>query len=358
MNISISTYQVKEGDSLESVAVQLGISAEALKRYHNTYCDLKNLIGIDLRGVHEVMIPPREKITELKEDQRQITLSSNLPSFYLTEGFYASSYEATERFEQQDEEDLTIDYSVSVKLREMADKGFLAEVKTSGFKKNGQSSDDKISMLSLACMESISPIVFIVPAQGKIKGFYEHNALIKKFENKRPDLEDFFIGDISKAYFDRFHKSIANENYLMRQFRSELLYQVLFPEMDCFRRKKEWEDSFYVAPNSFPVKCRFHTEYNFENPDEVEIIISGKIEDVCSLQELLRGVKFEELPEDKVTGEIELHYTTHKETKQLKKIEANIILLHQGELYRKHDLILRAKEEEKAIKKFSTLVEE
>ncbi len=57
MNISISTYQVKRGDTLESVAGQLGISAEALKRYHNTYCDLKNLIGSDFRGVQEIMIP-------------------------------------------------------------------------------------------------------------------------------------------------------------------------------------------------------------------------------------------------------------------------------------------------------------
>jgi hypothetical protein len=357
MNISISIYQVKEGDTLESVAVQLGISAEALKRYHNTYCDLKNLIGSDLRGVYEIMIPPSEKITELKEDQRQISLSSNLPSLHLTEGFYALNYEVSEQFEQQDEEDLIIDYSVSLKLREIVDKGFVAEVKTSDFTKNGQYPDEKMSLLSLACMESISPIAFMVPAQGKIKGFYDHKTLVKKFESKRPALETFFIGDLSKIYFDQFYKSLSNENYLLKQFRSALLYQVLFPEMDCFRRKKEWEESFYVVPNSFPVKCRFHTEYNFENPEDVEIIINGKIEGDRSLQELLKGLKFEESPEDQVSGEIELHYTTSKETKQLKKIEASIILLNHGEMYRKHDLILLAKEEEKPLRKFSTLID-
>lgn len=357
MSISISTYQVKREDTLESVAEQLGISAEALKRYHNTYCDLKNLIGVDLRGVHEIIIPPSEKIAEIKESQKEVSLTQNLSSVYLTTKLYASNYEVTERFEQYDKEDVEINYSVSVQLRETMDKGFVAELKTSGFKKNNQDSDDKISLLSLACIESISPIPFLIPAQGKIKGFYEHKALIKKFENKRPDLEDFFIGETSKAYFNRFHKSLANENYLLKQFWSALLYQVLFPEMDCFRRKKEWEESFYVIPNTFPVKCLFHTEYNFENPDDVEIIIKGKIVEDCSLQELLKGVKFEELPEEKVTGEIELYYTTHKETKQLKKIEANIILFHQEELYRKHNLTLRAKEEEKQIRKFSTLLD-
>lgn len=357
MNISILTYQVKRGDTLESVAEQLSISTEALKRYHNTYCDLKNLIGVDLRGVHEIIVPPGEKIIELKENKKQISLSSNLPSLHLTEDFYAFNYEVTERFEQQNKEDLVINYSVSVKLREMMEKGFLTEVKTSGFKKDGQSTDDKISLLSIACMESISPIAFIVPAQGKIKGFYEHKTLVKKFDSKRPDLEDFFIGEISKSYFNQFHKIIANENYLLKQFRSTLLYQVLFPEMDCFRRKNEWEENFHVVANSFSVKCRFHTEYNFENTDDVEIVIKGKIVDDCNLQELLKGVRFEELIEEKIEGELELHYTTHKETKQLKKIEASITLLHQEELYWKHSLVLTAKKDEKPFRKFSTLLE-
>jgi len=355
MNRSISTYQLREEDTLASVAIQLGISAEALKRYHNTYCDLKNLIGNDIGNIREIVIPPSEKIVELKEDQRQISLSSNLPSLHLTEGFYALNYEVSERFEQQNEEDLIIDYSVSLKLRETADKGFVAEVKTSDFAKNGQAPDDKMSLLSLACIESIFPIALTVPAQGKIKGFYDYKTLVKQFESKRPDLEDFFIGEINKTYLDKFHTSINNENYLLKQCRSALIYQILFPEMDWFRRKNEWEESFYVVPNSFPVKCRLHTDYNFENPDNVEIIIKGKIEGDCSLQELLKGVKFEELPEDQVTGEIELHYTTSKKSKKLKKIEASIVLINQGEMYRRHNLILLAKE--KPLRKFSTLID-
>ncbi|MCW3161470.1 LysM peptidoglycan-binding domain-containing protein [Chryseobacterium oryctis] len=357
MSISISTYQVKAGDTLESVAEQLGISTEYLKRYHNTYCDLKNLIGTNLIGIHEIMLPPREKIAEFKENQKQISARSNLPSVYLNKDFYAYNYEASERFEQAGKEDLKVNYLVSIKSQELKDKGFVVEMKTSEFEKQDESPDDKISMLSLACMESISPVAFSVPAQGKIKGFYDYQALVKKFESKRPDLESFFVGEINKNYIDKFGTSIKNEEYLLKQFCSSLLYQVLFPEMDWFRRQKEWEGKFYVIPNSFSVKCRFHTEHNFESSDDVEIFIGGKIEDDCSLQELLKGVKLEEPSENTITGEIELRYTTSKETKRLKKIEASIILLHQEELYLKHDLTLTEKEEKK-IRKFSTLVEE
>lgn len=345
MNISISTYEIKYGDTLDSVAEQFGISAEALKRHHNTYCDLKNLIGNDPKGISQILIPPREKIAQIKEKQSEISQLNNLPSIYLTPQFYASDYDVIQRFEENDTEDLEINYSTSVSLVKTNDKGFLAEVKTCDFRKKGQIADDKISMLSLACTDSISPLQFTIPAQGKITGFYDHKNLVKKFENKRSDLEDFFIGDISNAYFIQFYNYLIDENSLLKQFTSTLLYQVLFPKMDWFHRKTEWEENFYVIPNSFPVKCQFNSEYDFQNPSTAEIIIKGKIVEDYSLYELLKGLKFEESPEDKLTGDIELHYTIDKETKQLKKIEASIILFHGEEIYIKQHLKLKAKEE-------------
>ncbi|WP_379968310.1 LysM peptidoglycan-binding domain-containing protein [Epilithonimonas sp. UC225_85] len=355
MNISISTYEIKYGDTLDSVAEQFGISAEELKRYHNTYSDLKNLIEYNLNGLSEIFIPPRERIIEIQKNQKELSLASGLPSLYLTAGFYASNYKVTERIEQIDKEDIEINYSTSVSLQETKDKGFVAEIQTSGFKKHGQTPDDKISMLSLACTESISPIKFSVPAQGKINGFDDHKELIKKFENKRPDLESFFTGEISTVHFNQFYENLIDENYLLKQFSSALLYQVLFPKMDWFHRKTEWKENFYVIPNSFPVKCLFHCEYNFENPETVETIIKGKIAEECSLQELLKGVKFDESPEDKLKGDLELHYTTNKETKQLKNVEASIMLFHNEEFYRKYNLKLIAKENIK--QKFNTLID-
>jgi len=350
MSISISTYQVKKGDTLESVAKKLEISVEALKRYHNTYCELQNLIGHDLNGVHEIFIPPAEKIAELKETQKTIELTSQLPSVYVTESFYTPGYEVTERWEQQDKEEVAISYLVSLQLQKIIDKGFVAEVKTSGFRKDGQTPDDKISQLSQACMESISSFSFIVPVPGKIKGFHDHKSIVRKFENKRPDLESFFTGEVSQTYFNSFYTSLKNEGYLLKQFRSTLLYQVLFPEMDWFGRKKEWEEDFYLAVNSFPVKCRCKTGYHHDHPDTIEMIISGNSIEGFSLQELIRGAASEEIPEDSAAGEIEIKYTTDKVTKQLLRADATLILWQEGEVYRKHTVTLAGKKQEREMK--------
>lgn len=113
--------------------------------------------------------------------------------------------------------------------------------------------------------------------------------------------------------------------------------------MNWFHSKKGWTEYYNIIPDSFPVKCHFHTEYDFENFNHAEVIIKGKIIDACSLQELLRGVRIDEFPGEKINGEIELKYTFHKEGKQLKRIEADIVLLHTEEIYKKYSLLLTAK---------------
>lgn len=343
MGIHILTYHVKKGDTIQSVAEKLGIPAETLKRYHNTYCDLKDLIGHDLTGVYEIMIPSPETITELKKSQKYKQVNQILSPFYLTKDFYTSQYKVSESFARSGREDLSITYSLSVELREASNKGFIAEIETADFSKADEFPDDKMSQLSLFCMKNISPIAFLIPAQGKIKGFYDHNAIVKKFEDRRFALNDFFIGETSHNYLNTFCENLKNENDLLKQFCSKPLYQILFPEINWLYSKKDWKDYYDVVPDSFPVQCHFHTEYDFENLNYVEITIKGRIIDDCSLQELLKGVRIDEFQGEKVSGEIELKYILHKERKQLEKIEACIILLHEEEIYQKYRLLMTAK---------------
>lgn len=179
MNINILTYHVQKSDTIQSVAEKLGIPAETLKRYHNTYCDLKDLIGHDLTGIYEIMVPSSETITELKKGQKYKEANEVFSLFYLTKDFYASDYEVSESFAQLEREDLNIKYSVSVKLHETMNKGFIAEIETTDFRKADEFPDDKMSQLSLSCMKNICPIAFLIPAQGKIKDFMIIRQLLK-----------------------------------------------------------------------------------------------------------------------------------------------------------------------------------
>ena len=333
MNISISTYHIKQGDTLASVAEELGVAVDELRKYHNTYCDIKNLIGYDLKGFHEILIPPLNVITELKEKKHIQVKDGELPAYYLSKNFYAKEYQVKEKFEKSLTEDLEVDYLFHIALRETANEGFIAETYCSGFKKQNETMDDKISSLSIACMNSISPIAFTVLAQGKIKGLYNHKDIIQKFLSKKQDIEDFFVGEISKKYINKFQENIGDENFLLKQFSATLLYQTVFPKMDWFHKKTSWEEEWYIVQNSFPVKFRFEAEYNHEDNEFIETIIHGNMQDIYSVQELLRGIKFKEKVDNPASVEIELRYKTHKVTRRFSKGEASVTIWHEEEIY-------------------------
>ena len=140
---------------------------------------------------------------------------------------------------------------------------------------------------------------------------------------------------------DKFAESLSNKQYFEKQLRSTLLYQVLFPKMTWFHKYDTWKDEFYLVKNSFPLNCIFNADFIHLDDDQIQTDIKGEIEDKISLQELLKGRKFEEEPEEPVVGVLEIKYTTQKQTKQLISAEAGIALLHEGEIYRKQKINLK-----------------
>ncbi len=53
------------------------------------------------------------------------------------------------------------------------------------------------------------PIDFIINEQGKITGFADHKKILQTFADQRKNLENFFIGEISKTYLDTFKNTIT-----------------------------------------------------------------------------------------------------------------------------------------------------
>ena len=55
------TYKIRKGDTLQSVADALGIDAQELRRYHNIYCELPDLIEADFKSHLKLLILAPEK---------------------------------------------------------------------------------------------------------------------------------------------------------------------------------------------------------------------------------------------------------------------------------------------------------
>ena len=341
MENSFLIYEVKDTDSLGSIAASIGITAEELRDFHNANCREAGLLWFNgLTGIQKVVIPKNYKsATQIQKENSDV-----VPSKSVSPEFYAETYQVVESYESDFENKVEIEYIVDITLqedRENPGKSLIASVHCYDFKKNGEKPDDKMSELSIACAESIAPINFIISEEGAISGIFEFEKLLTTFEEKRKDLEDFYIGEVSKKYMDKFAESLSNQEYFEKQLSTTLLYQVLFPKMIWFHKYKVWKDEFYLVKNSFPLNCIFKADFIHLDDDQIQTDIKGEIEDKISLQELLKGRKFEEEPEEPVVGVVEIKYTTQKQTKQLISAEAGIALLHEGEIYRKQKINLK-----------------
>ena len=333
-------YDVKPDDTLTKIGQKIGMSEDEVRDFHNHNCERNGLMWFNgLLGVQKLVLPKNFKsAAQIKKEN-----SAAVPSKFLSPAFYADTYQVVESYESDFEKKVDITYTLDIQLKELEEnqiKKWVASVQSHDFKKNGQKPDDKMSELSIACAESIAPIKLNISTEGKISGVFEFEKLLSTFEEKRKDLENFFIGEVSTKYMDKFAGSLSNQKYFEKQINSTLLYQLLFPEMAWFHRESEWKETFHPVKNSFSTQCSFNIIFNHLNDQEIETDIKGEIQDKVSLQELLRGKKLNEEPEEAVVGVLELKYTTDKVSKQMLKAEAGIALFHEGELYRKQKIVL------------------
>lgn len=336
----LTIYDVKPSDTLEKIGSGIGMTANEVRDFHNANCEQQGLMYFNsLVGIQKIILPKNHKsAAQIKKEN-----SAVLPARLLSPDFYAETYEVVESYESDFENKLEINYTLDIKLTKIEEnhvENFVASVHCYDFKKNGEKPDDKMSELSIACAESIAPIKFIISNEGKISGIFEFEKLLKTFEEKRKDLEDFYIGEVSKKYMDKFAESLSNKEHFEKQLRSTLLYQVLFPQMAWFHKYDAWKDEFYLVKNSFPLNCICKAEFIHLDEEQIQTDIKGEIEDRVSLQELLKGRRFEEEPEEPVVGVVEIKYTTQKQTKQLIAAEAGTALLREGEVYRKQKIKL------------------
>lgn len=335
MEIDFLQYQVRNGDTLTSIASRLGMTSEELKLFHNSHCQKMDKVWFEnLNEVKNIFVPTNFKTKAQKEQERKKSVPEQL-----SDSFFAQKYTVNETFENPFESPVNITYSIELNLRKDKNAGrYILSYLQKDFKSDGNTPDDKISSLSIACMQSIMPLEFVINEQGNITGFADHKKITDTFSEQRKELEEFYVGEIFQHYLNMFERSINDEMFLLQQFQSTLLFQTLFPKIEWFHKKTKWKESFHLVQNSFPVQCELNIEQENEDEDSVLTIVNGKITELCTSQEIIRGIRLHEKTSDPASGNILLEYTTHTKNKNLLQAKASVLLSHKEESIHQHHI--------------------
>ncbi|WP_126654018.1 LysM peptidoglycan-binding domain-containing protein [Chryseobacterium aureum] len=335
MEIDFLQYQVRNGDTLTSIASRLGMTSEELKLFHNSHCQKMEKVWFEnLNEVKNICVPTNFKTETQKEEERK----KSFPSGF-SESFLSKTYTVNETFENPFHPSVSIDYIIELALhKNKSTDQYILSYSQNDFKSNGTTPDDKVSCISIACMQSIMPLDFIMNEQGIITGLADHKKITEIFSGQRRELEEFYIGEVVQNYMDTFERSIQDEWFLLKQLKSTLLFQTLFPKTDWFQKETKWKEPFYFLQNSFPVQCEINIEQKNKGDQSVLTLLKGKITGFCTPQEILRGIQLQGPASQPAQGNIVLEYTTHKKNKNLLHAKASVLLSHEEACIHQHHI--------------------
>ena len=270
MNINeFLKYKVQKGDTLTNVALRIGMNPIDLKFFHNERSSVEDYIHLETLSPHKIIYIPlnNRSSTELLKEQ-----FSERPNRNFTADFYSQNYHVNETIENFGEDKIVIDYNVLIDV-----KDDIVTLHQQNFLKQNKFPDDKMSDLALACTNSILPLSFQVSSNGEIISSFDHQSTIQRFKDKRSEIEEYHIGEVSKSYLDTFEYGLNNESYFLNQMKNSSLYHLLFPKLEWFYKTNTWEEKLYFSshfkPKAYQLTATYHHHKTF-----VDSTIVGKSE--------------------------------------------------------------------------------
>ena len=313
-------YKVKKGDTLQLIAEKLQISVNDLRHYHNMRCELWELLEQKLTSKTErIIVPSEEELASLQGHQQAVQKELERPSRYLDKKFYAKDYDVKEVVITSDNEVKT-DYSLSLQM---------------------EKAETKFTELATACMQAIQPLKYHLSINGGITDIENHREIIERFRQKRTDIESYFEGELAKSYTDAFYEKLIDKEYILERLQMSFLNQVLFPRMEWFHKDNEkWEEEFCPVQGSDFIPYELEAEVVFEE-EEIVTTVKGELRRNYNLWDLLDGIRAID-DATPIRSSFEITYRTKRDTQQLLKVDAEIMLYNEGKLYRKNSINLKS----------------
>lgn len=341
MNNEFEIYEIKPNETLSQIAKRFEMSSEELQAFHNLHYKKAGLMWFsNFVGINKILVPTNYKSkAERKKEHQQ-----NFPPKEFFKEFYEKKYTVKETFENDLNEILEINYQIELQISDENEET-IVQIRNKNFTKNKNTVDDKISSITIACMGAVSPIGFMMDEKGNLKKLAHPEIYSKRFLEKRKEIEEDFIGEVTTVFFDKFQKMWENPDVVFEKFQSQLLYQLLFPSMNWFHKSDEWQDKKNLAPNSFPVKMNFNATYEHEETEFATTKITGTIAEEISIQDILRGIKLDKILDNSSEAFAYFNYFTDKKTKILNSTDAKIILTFEDKSILSHSISITAMRE-------------
>jgi hypothetical protein len=254
------TYKIRKGDTLESVAHELGIAARELRRYHNIYCPIRDLIEADFKSHLEILIlAPVNSVNaekkSIEDGTVKVVLKNDYTLPFLLRGL-DKKYKVHYTSEVGDQID-AIDMEVHVKWLAVDKNKFqLFEInKAATIYINAEKPDTVMDELGAKTAEIIYPLKIVVDGSGKWIDVYNYNEIVSRWEDTKREILDYYEGEVTNAYIEHTEYALESSKTLLASLSSDYFLRSFFNGIYVG----------YTANYSFENKVSFPLEKNEES---------------------------------------------------------------------------------------------
>lgn len=258
------TYKIKKGDTLASVARDLGVEADELRWYHNMYCEIQDLIEADFKSYSQFLIlAPEKYIDDRKEKEdkkgKKVTLASNHILPFVADRInkdYKVQY--TTVFGDQVD---TLEMETSVKWLATDKNSFhLFEINRDAIKVNNELPDTVMDELAAKTAKVLYPLKIVVDDTGKWIAVYNFDEIENRWKDIKEAILDYYEGEVVENYIDHADYALESSDSLFKLLASDYFLRTFFNGIHVG----------YTANFSFKNEVFFPLEKDEESKFEVE----------------------------------------------------------------------------------------
>ncbi|MDQ8011021.1 MAG: hypothetical protein REI96_01130 [Flavobacterium nitrogenifigens] len=320
-----TTYEIKERDTPENVAHNMGISVDQLRTYHNRFCPLEDLIGpsfpIHLKFV--IIQPPTVNLTdEQKEQQRQKVVFNDAPGKLTLNHSHGENTYAVQYTIENGKEIYTIKQQIKISWR-AKNEGyhFYYVSRYEDLYVNNIAANTMIEEIAQKASQALYPMLIVVDENGKWVYINNYDQIVERWNETKSKIRKYYKGDQTEKYFKIYDKNLEDEDSLFFSIQKDWFLNALFNEIHV----QYPQDLSLKKHISFPhlaktenIQYLVHQEIDDHlNIDNLIVIdINGKLDDSRTKTDFQNELKIpvKEYSEEKALGNYKAKYFLNPNT--------------------------------------------
>ncbi|MCU7619285.1 hypothetical protein NZ698_19060 [Chryseobacterium sp. PBS4-4] len=239
MSISPKICKISKGTTLEELANFFRLTEEQLKRYHNTYCPLDDLIGHDIPNhVTIIYVPPEDK--ELREKIFNPNggnyISYKSKNTLDNKKSYQKRYGIIQKTFHDDKEKLKIHYEIEIKKTNTN-----VELTRHPVYINHQRPDFIVEEIADKVGDILYPLQLGLNDNGSIKEIINFKEIDSRWRKLKPELEDYYKGEITGDIIKKIENQLKSKSRTLAKIKDSLFYLLHFiPIYEVFDENKKY----------------------------------------------------------------------------------------------------------------------